>query len=516
MNVFPLQKKFGRLASLIGAGFFALLMAAVYGFSPLYSDNQNQYLLKGLAEAGLGYLNNDRMAAVADPCPLFTWWAALTHRWGGDWLFYIYFGLMMGVYGYTLFRLAAWRQPELNRPAGLLLFLVPFLLIHSNWTAQILESQLGIDLAARFYTGVAGQYLLGKVWEPSVLAVLLLPSLYWFLRERYYLSVVALALAGSVHTSTLWSAGLLTLGYMLTLVRERKISLALRIGGLALLLVLPILIYVYHTFTGADPHIQAFARSIMADFRIAHHTLTEARLYSESFYLRLLVMIGGLIAVRRTRLFPVLLTAFLGGLTGSLVQLWSGSDLLALIFPWRISTLLVPLSTVLILGRVLSRFPARKDFPGIPGLRVWTIAMIAGLMIAGIAVTREEFRRYRNDPAMPMMQQVRAAKKPGDCYLIPALELEQLENFRLETGAPIFVDYKCMPHRAEEVVEWFARLQLARAFYRAGRFSPALLQLIRRREKITHVVTPVNGWRVPAALLEVVYEDGAYRVYRLR
>ena len=60
------------------------------------------------------------------------------------------------------------------------------------------------------------------------------------------------------------------------------------------------------------------------------------------------------------------------------------------------------------------------------------------------------------DPANPMMDYVAAHKSPGDIYLTPS---NQLENFRLVTGAPILADFDSIPYRDEDVMEWYQRLQ---------------------------------------------------------
>src|SRR5438045_9149401 len=46
---------------------WAVLFAVAHTQSPLYYSNQNQYLLHGLANAGVGYLNEDWLANTRDP-----------------------------------------------------------------------------------------------------------------------------------------------------------------------------------------------------------------------------------------------------------------------------------------------------------------------------------------------------------------------------------------------------------------------------------------------------------------
>ena len=73
-----------------------VLFAIAYAQSPLYTSNQNQYFLHGLAAAGHGTLTADWLANTLDPTPLFSLLVRLTHPLSG--LFYIYYALLMGVY----------------------------------------------------------------------------------------------------------------------------------------------------------------------------------------------------------------------------------------------------------------------------------------------------------------------------------------------------------------------------------------------------------------------------------
>ena len=51
--------------------FWTLLFAVAYTQSPLYSSNQNQYFLHGLANAGTGFLREDWLARTPDTVPVF-------------------------------------------------------------------------------------------------------------------------------------------------------------------------------------------------------------------------------------------------------------------------------------------------------------------------------------------------------------------------------------------------------------------------------------------------------------
>ena len=130
----------------------------------------------------------------------------------------------------------------------------------------------------------------------------------------------------------------------------------------ALVLILPIMVYVYITFTVMPPETLARAREILVHFRIPHHAVIS-EWWNLAVLLDIIFIAIALNIIRHTKLFAIMLTGMLVGMLLTLVQLYIQSDALALIFPWRISVILVPLSTSIIAAYLNSaavdRFSAR-------------------------------------------------------------------------------------------------------------------------------------------------------------
>ena len=74
--------------------------------------------------------------------------------------------------------------------------------------------------------------------------------------------------------------------------------------------------------------------------------------------------------------------------------------------------------------------------------------------------------------------------KQGDKQIIPV----DLQRFRLYTGAPIFVDFKSIPYKDVEVLEWKRRLDWTERVHAKGDWNAAEL----RQKGITHVVTTTD------------------------
>ena len=84
----------------------------------------------------------------------------------------------------------------------------------------------------------------GPVLEPSVFGVLLLLSVHLASLGRY----TQTALAATIHPTYLLSAGLLIFAYLIVQWSQGARRQALKTAGLALLLVLPILVYTASQF----------------------------------------------------------------------------------------------------------------------------------------------------------------------------------------------------------------------------------------------------------------------------
>src|SRR3990172_3604696 len=105
--------------------------------------------------------------------------------------------------------------------------------------------------------------------------VLLLLSVHLASLGRYPQSVLASVLAATFHPTYLLSAGLLIFAYMVVQWSEGARRQALMTAGLALLLVLPILVYTALQFATPSAASLRQAQEILVRTRIPHHALIE-------------------------------------------------------------------------------------------------------------------------------------------------------------------------------------------------------------------------------------------------
>lgn len=496
-------------AALAAAASFAL----AYTQSPLYTSNQNQYFLHGLARAGFGNLETDWLANTADPTPLFTSLVEFTYRlnqWEG--LFYVYYAILMGIYLFSLVGIVKKNYPQLAEPGASFTLVTGLILVHSAGIRFLFSRLAGINWTYILEDGVADQRLLGSVFQPSTFGVFLLLSIYLFTARKILLAVACVVVAATIHPTYLLSAAVLVCVYMLLLFREnRGLRQPLSAGILALVLILPILVYVYVNFGNNPPETSAAARQILVDFRIPHHT-DMTWWFDATALVKILLVLLAIWLARKSELFYIIFIPFCAALALSLIQAATRSPALALLFPWRMSTWLVPLSVATLLGWLISHLYGRLKSTGPHLHTALTVSNVIVILLAvstGLVRTFLDFSRQERNLEQSMYRWISENHTAADRYLVPV----KMQDFRLASGVPIFVDFKSIPYRDTDVLEWYRRIRLAESYYDDPGCN--LLQQVAGDGGITHVVLPAETAATACPLTAQVYQDSNYSIYRL-
>jgi len=522
VNLFPDKT---RLEAVLLAAAFAL----AHTQSPLYYSNQNQYLLHGLAAGGLGHLNEDWLANTRDPTPVFSGLVAVGYRTLGEWSFQAAFFLLLMGY----FLCVRWLVRALPGTPDTCTFRLAWAALFTAAHAAILRvasvELTGVDYPWYFQAGLASQYVLGPGLQPSAFGVAA------FAHGRPVLAAGLFAASAVFHSTYLLPAGLFTLAALVALGRERRYRTAVGVGVVALVVVLPVVTYTLVTFAPSSSETFAEAQRLLAEVRIPHHAVVSRWLDAVA-WCQIAWMVAGLVLAGRTPLFPLLAVPAAGGLVLTLLQVATANDTLALLFPWRVSVVLVPVATALIAVKLAARIPPGRTAAWVAG------CFLAALAAGGVVVMAGGLGYRTSDDEDALYAFVRKTAKAGDVYLLPVQfpavgtgrgavsntftppprpkpESNQIPvdllRFRLHTGTPIYVDFKSVPYADAEVLEWYRRMRQVQEWYTSPDWDSLAVRESLRREGITHVVAP-RGRELHASYLEPVHADPAYVVYRVR
>jgi hypothetical protein len=518
--------------------FEALLLAAAFSVAhtqgPLYYSNQNQYLLHGAALAHHGYLANDWLANTRDPTPIFSSLVAAVFAVDPWILQPAYFVLLMGYFLAARCLVAAIPNMPATRPARLT-FAALFTAAHAGILRWASVEMTGIDYPWYAQAGVAAQYLLGPGLQPSAFGVLLLAAVAAIAHGRPLLASALAASTCLFHSTYLLPAVLLLGGIAAELARARRYARASAAVAIALVILAPVVAFTVRQFEPFGPRAEA-ALLLLTEVRIPHHC-DVTRWFDLVAALQVVWMTIGLLLLRRTPLAGAALgnaAALAAGLT--MIQIATQSPALALMFPWRLSVLLVPVATIAVFAAGLSRVN-----PGAWGGRAATAAILA-LAAGGVAVNLYGLGYRGVEEEQGLMDHVKATARPDDVYLLPvqipavgtgrgavsntftkpARDREgtnqipvDLQRFRLVTGACIYVDFKSVPYAPPEVLEWYRRMTFATDLAARGSWDAPNKHAELIGERITHVVWPRTK---PLAIryLTEEYRDKAYIVYRVK
>jgi hypothetical protein len=491
---------------------FTFIFSFVYTQSPLFTSNQNQYFLHGMAQAGIGSLNGDWLANTLDPTPVFSFLVKWTYLvFGIKELFYVYYALLMGLYLISLWGILDICFRIGSSKTKTLLTLGLIILIHSAALRFILASTLGDNWAFLLDGGLAGQRTLGLVFQPSTFGVLLVFSFYLFIKNKPYWATGMVALASTIHPTYLLSAAALTSGYMLSIFAvEKNLKKSILIGLEAFLLVIPILVYVTNSFGSSQT--QAQANEILVNFNIPYHTLISEWFDLTSVIKIAIITLGIWLVRKENRFFIPLTVSAIIAIFLTLIQVVTQNQMLALIFPWRLSIYLVPICACILITKGIvimlnHNFFENKSIQQF--MQVFSLGLIAVLILVGITRTQLDFERQATEPEQPMLNWVRNNSTNQDMYLIDP----QIKDFRLTTLRPIYADLLATPYAGNDVLIWYKRVNAELKLIDTKNCYEIVY--IQHDSYITHVVLDKNRSNLNCSQLKTVFEDKNYVVYQI-
>jgi hypothetical protein len=87
-----------------------------------------------------------------------------------------------------------------------------------------------------------------------------------------------------------------------------------------------------------------------------------------------------------------------------------------------------------------------------------------------------------------------------------------MQDFRLVTGSPVYVEFKSIPYQAPDVLEWARRIQNTDQFYK--RADCDWLEKLRNMG-LTPVIVTQKQYDLDCSDWTALYQDENYAVYQL-
>lgn len=113
-------------------------------------------------------------------------------------------------------------------------------------------------------------------------------------------------------------------------------------------------------------------------------------------------------------------------------------------------------------------------------------------------------------PERALYDYVREESLSGQIYAIPS----KLQDFRLATDTPILADFKSIPYRRGEVINWHDRVRLLDWFYRE-QIDCGLMDNLILEYGVTHLVLGPEQLGQSCPEMQERYNDGYYATYEL-
>jgi hypothetical protein len=270
------------------------------------------------------------------------------------------------------------------------------------------------------------------------------------------------------------------------------------------------LVYLWGSFGGEPSEVALQARQILVEYRIPHHALVSLWLDATALFKIGLITLC-IYLVRKERIFWILLLPFLVACLFTILQLITQSYSLALLFPWRLSTFLVPLCTALLIALLVARLlrlPSLQTPGWQKAISVASILVVCLSVLVGAIRFVLDNQRKIQEAERRVQAYIYTHKTGQDTYLTPV----KMQDFRLFTGAPVYIDFKSIPYKDADVLEWYRRVQLADRFYKEEDCD--ILQDL-SAEGVTHTVLPSQDLPLACPQIEETYRDPDFSVFRL-
>lgn len=438
-----------------------LITSFILSFStrPLYTANQNSYFLKIIADTKEPQLKQDFYYNTTNQNGIFM----IVHTWlvniFSEKIFYLINYILLAIYFLSLLTIGE-VIGKIKRYTREFFLLGLFIIIIHSQLIRHLAILLKINIMAFLTEGVAQQYAIGHAFQPSTYAILYFASIAMVLKNKPIPAVLLAFIPGFFHPTYLFfSIALIPIYFFITRNQNKWLSGTYMISFYLLFILGIILLKNYVDFNIVNGNlIDQTGNVITTKIRTPQHFDFFYWFNKESFFKILLIIFGTFLIIKE-KLFKIIapLTIIFGSATILFVAL--NSQTLNLLTPYRISIILVPLSTLIILSKIVGnkimveRVYLRNFLGNI------CIFFILFSSFYGIKFVENSFIKYNDREIVYYWAKF---NNTGDkVFLIPP----DWEEFTMYSLKPTYVNWKFNPVKATDVTDWYVRVNKANSFY---------------------------------------------------
>ena len=450
----------------------SILFAITIQQFPFFKGN-SLHLLHAIKDFDSNKLQEDWIANQTNHLPAFTYLNGIILQvFPVNILYAIHFSLLV-ICSLFIFLICKNEFQNLNKISLSLIWFSVFILIYNEHS---------------FFGGLAGQDIINEGYQPASFGVLFYCGIYLYLTRRYFYAVLLICLSASFHPSYVIHSGFLLFGFFIYFFSIKEFKLLFKVLSAYIILILPITIYIILNFLLIDKDLSSAGQLILLE-RIPHHALIS-NWFSYKDLLSILVYLLALFLVRKNNKFfiPFFVFGFLSILLSS-IQFLTQNQSLALAFPWRASVFLIPLSSMILISFLINNLSSKK-------INLDIIGLVFFLIIFSFFSIKNHFTKNINQNFYTKLELTREINKNYNFVeriLIPI----DLSYIRMNTGLPIFIDWKHHAFKYNELIKWEKRINLANQFYETTDFDKQkiILEDINRVEKISHILINKNQLR---------------------
>ena len=423
---------------------FSILLPTIKIF---YFSNQNVYLFQAYILNNTNILQNDWLSTTKDGNYIFSQFTFFLMEIN-EYLPKLINKFFEIIFFYFLLKIIFNNEEKNN------LILISIILILS-----VIAYYMGVG-----FNGIKNQHILGEVYQPSIFNVFFIPSIYFFLRKNFYLSIIFLAVPPLFHPSIIPTTMVLGFIYTLLIIRNdlKKTTFFLLFG---IFLISPSIFFAFKSQLSTTEDLR-IAHDILANFRVPHHS-DISFLGKRAIVSFLILIFGSLLCSNKNLKFILIL-----GLTYILISLflvsYLQSNTVKLMFLHRLNVVLIPIAYFVIIKEIYTFFDNKinlsikiEKFKKLSQSLFYLVITILFLISLNININT-------NKNFIQKSKLVETFTNSKDIWLvqsIKSLKPDIVSQLRLNFSQPLFVDFKTHPSHPKDIIEWKKRIDLADSFF---------------------------------------------------